>query len=688
MRIRSIELTNFRQFAGQQEFSLMGEKDRPVSLIFGANGAGKTNMLNAFTWTLYGEMSDDVEYQERMVTDSVWRATASGDFVEVAVELTLDHEGEAYRIRRSIKARKEADDQRAASAGVEMWVIRGDGSSETIEYPQPKIDSILPKRLARFFFFNGERIEKLVQKHAYAEVRQDIKTLLGLEVVERALSRKHLPAVEKKLSAELRKRGGERAAEIQDRIDQLRDQESGEREELAILTDQLATYTEERDGVEELLRQHQDAAPLQRELDRIKRELDESKTSMNAASVERDGIVGSKGFLAFTEDLVTRTSAMAVALHERGALPAPLKREFVDKLLVDGTCICGTALTEHTEPFHNVEAWRAKAGLAEVEAVWQKLGGQISEIASARQSVRSSLENAIGRVTSQRDRIHRLEEEDSDVRRQLSDVPLEDVQRLEAKRQDMDRRITDANRKIGSAGTALAKATKEIEQQVNELKNAKVTDELAAKARERLQLVHSVQAALQEILVIRSEDMRNRLDAKVKKVFADITFRPYIPILSQDFSLGLFQDVNGVLLPVPKSTGENQVLSLSFVAAVSELAREISVGRTSDGEVSADAGVFPIVMDAAFGSLDENYQREVARALAKMAPQLVVLVSKSQGLGKVLGELSPHLSHIGVIVTHTTLAGKASEHISLEGGEHPYIVAGADADYAELKVIR
>ena len=291
-------------------------------------------------------------------------------------------------------------------------------------------------------------------------------------------------------------------------------------------------------------------------------------------------------------------------------------------------------------------------------------------------------------MTSQRDRIHRLEEEDSDVRRQLSDVPLEDVQRLEAKRQDMDSRITDANRKIGSAGTALGKATKEIEQEVNELKNAKVTDELAAKARERLHLVHSVQAALQEILVIRSEDMRNRLDAKVKKVFADITFRPYIPILSQDFSLGLFQDVNGVLLPVPKSTGENQVLSLSFVAAVSELAREISVGRASDGERSADAGVFPIVMDAAFGSLDENYQREVARSLAKMAPQLVVLVSKSQGLGKVLGELSPHLSHIGVIVTHTTLAGEASEHISLEDGEHPYIIAGADADYAELKVIR
>jgi DNA sulfur modification protein DndD len=200
--------------------------------------------------------------------------------------------------------------------------------------------------------------------------------------------------------------------------------------------------------------------------------------------------------------------------------------------------------------------------------------------------------------------------------------------------------------------------------------------------------VHAVQSALQEILVIRSEDMRNRLDAKVKKVFADITIKPYTPVLSEDFELGLFQDVNGVLLPVPKSTGENQVLSLSFVAAVSELAREVTAGRAPDGVASADAGMYPIVMDAAFGSLDENYQREVSRALAKMAPQLVVLVSKSQGLGKVLGELSPHLSHIGVIETHTTRSGEMSEQIPLEGADHSYIVADAESDYAQLKVIR
>ena len=91
MKLQSITLTNFRQFKGVQTFDLSSDTIKPVSLLFGANGAGKTTFLNAFTWALYGLMSDDVEQQDRMVTDSVWRELPMGDTAEVAVELRFDH---------------------------------------------------------------------------------------------------------------------------------------------------------------------------------------------------------------------------------------------------------------------------------------------------------------------------------------------------------------------------------------------------------------------------------------------------------------------------------------------------------------------------------------------------------------------------------------------------------------------
>ena len=89
------------------------------------------------------------------------------------------------------------------------------------------------------------------------------------------------------------------------------------------------------------------------------------------------------------------------------------------------------------------------------------------------------------------------------------------------------------------------------------------------------------------------------LSAELKSVFKSITHKNYTPTLSEGFELTLHTIVDGVQLPVQKSTGENQILSLSFVAAVSKLAREIRKERRAEGESADDAGTYPIVMDAA-----------------------------------------------------------------------------------------
>ena len=61
---------------------------------------------------------------------------------------------------------------------------------------------------------------------------------------------------------------------------------------------------------------------------------------------------------------MTTTAAMAESLYQKGALPAPLKREFVDKLLDDGACICGTPLAEHTD------LMGSRQGMAPARRTW------------------------------------------------------------------------------------------------------------------------------------------------------------------------------------------------------------------------------------------------------------------------------------------------------------------------------
>ncbi|MEX5297520.1 AAA family ATPase [Kocuria sp. CPCC 205292] len=684
MKLQSITLTNFRQFQGTQTFELSSDAIKPVSLLFGANGAGKTTFLNAFSWALYGSMSDDVEQQERMVTDIVWRNLSIGESAEVAVEVLFEHEGRNYRLLRSATLRKESDHQGSSSPEIQLWMTKPDGSSEIVGAPQEKIKSILPPGVSRFFFFNGERIENLVKKGAYAEVQKDIKVLLDLEQVERALG--HLPKVNRKLTDELKRHGGDKTTKIQEAIDTLTERQTDAREDLQVLEGKLATLTEERDRTIELLRQHAEAAPIQAKRDAVTNQLEAARAARDSAIAERAALVATRGFQAFTDTLGKSTQTIADRLYEKGALPAPLKREFVDQLLHDGACICGTPLTEHTTPWEHVKQWRQRAGLQAVETVWQRLSGQIAPLAGARDELRESLATLMKRIGDERDLVASLEEQKSELDGKLRNSRMEGVQDLETKRMELDSRIASQNQSKGAIEAELRTIAKDIETRTKERSRAEVTDELAAKARSRSDLVQSVEKALKEILAIREEDMRRRLDAELKTVFKSITHQNHVPKLSAGFELTLYKTVGDVELPVPKSTGENQILSLSFVAAVSKLAREIRKGSRAEGHPAEDAGTYPIVMDAAFGSLDQDYQETVARALAKMAPQLIVLVSKSQGLGKVVSELMPYVSHLGVIETHTTAPGNVVDDIELNNKSYPYI-RSAESDHSQLKVI-
>lgn len=684
MKLASITMVNFRQFKGEQSFALSPEQDRPVTVLFGANGAGKTTLLNAFTWALYGDLSADVEEQQRLVNDTVWRETDMGGHAELAVELAFEHEGQSYRLRRGTHVYKGSPHQQRVTADPQLWVTTPGGSSEEVAAPQEKIHSILPKGISRFFFFNGERIENLVKKGSYAEVKQDIRGLLDLEQVDRALE--HLPKVERKLSSDIRRYGGERAGTLQAAIDELTDAQTAAREELAMREAELATLTSERDRVVELLRQNESVAPVQAERDRVGAELEEARRQRDAAIAERKHLIATRGFQAFTAELADHTAHMADALYEKGKLPAPLQRELVDQLLEEERCICGSPLGPGSATRREIETWRERTGLAAVEAAWQRLRGQVTDLAASRKTLVDELQAKVGRITAERERVDRLVGTLSDLDGQLADNRGEDVQKLEGQRIDLDTRARKKSQDIGSLRGALELRQKEIDQKKHELRTAEVTDNLAVKARSRSDTVQAVEKALKEILEIRQENMRARLDAKLKKIYGQISYKPFTPELNEDFELVLY-DRSGGGLPVAKSTGENQILSLAFVAAVSELARENRAqGARQDGQ--ADDGDYPIVMDAAFGSLDQNYRESVSRALGRMAPQLVVLVSKSQGLGEVLSELQPRLSHAGVIIAHSTNKNTPVEDIELFGTSHPYIAPAADDDYAEMRTVK
>ena len=195
---------------------------------------------------------------------------------------------------------------------------------------------------------------------------------------------------------------------------------------------------------------------------------------------------------------------------------------------------------------------------------------------------------------------------------------------------------------------------------------------------------------MKQILELRTQAVRAELDEKIKSTYRSIAIKDYEPELTEEFVLELWQGgQTEAKSRAPMSTGENQILSLSFVGALAAIARD----RTNDpkkdsGLLDSMGGVFPIVMDAAFGSLDNNYRRDVAKALPKLAPQIIVLVSKAQGEGPVADEIAPHVGATYVMAVHSKRVDVPSEKIDLGGKDYDYVVPASDSNRTELLKVR
>src|SRR5205814_1066733 len=102
VRLISLTLSNFRQFTGEgNALQFSKRRDKNVTMIFGANGAGKSTVLNAFTWGLFGETTPSFENPERLVNDSALISARVGELVSATVVIEFEHDNRRYVARRT-----------------------------------------------------------------------------------------------------------------------------------------------------------------------------------------------------------------------------------------------------------------------------------------------------------------------------------------------------------------------------------------------------------------------------------------------------------------------------------------------------------------------------------------------------------------------------------------------------------
>ena len=172
---------NFGVYASTNQFEFHGEK--PVVLIGGMNGRGKTTFLEAVLLGLYG--SNSFAYTEskfktygQYLKSYVNKADGTKK-TYIELEFSMDgSDEEVYLVHREW----DGNTQRIRE---KIWVKKNgiDNSFLTENWPM-FVENILPSALSNFFFFDGEKIAELAVENTNSQMKESIKALLGISVLD------------------------------------------------------------------------------------------------------------------------------------------------------------------------------------------------------------------------------------------------------------------------------------------------------------------------------------------------------------------------------------------------------------------------------------------------------------------------------------------------------------------------
>lgn len=236
---------NFGVYAGDNEFLFTNNK--PIVLIGGMNGRGKTTFLEAVLLALYG--SNSVAYTESkkrsyaQYLKSFVNKNAEDKTCIVELEFEINNGlKENYIVKRAWNSIDKKTNE-------SIFVYKDGVANEFLTQNWPMfVENILPSALSSFFFFDGEKIAEMAVDSSNNQLKNAIRSMLGITVLD-ALENDILRNIKKINKKDINDKSSELVQELRDE----KNQAVKELEEIDVEIEKLAhVLVEDNDKLESL----------------------------------------------------------------------------------------------------------------------------------------------------------------------------------------------------------------------------------------------------------------------------------------------------------------------------------------------------------------------------------------------------------------------------------------------------
>lgn len=589
MRFTSIRIENYRQYK-DIVFDFSQTTSYDLHVIIAVNGAGKTNLLNAINWCLYGDEPHTAGTDEQDVPSGADKLVLANkdalnemrDAGEKYCPVKVTIEGEDGGTRYVFERMAEVDIAALSQHGKDVYEVQEytpDGTNiygtadHTEETYREIRDMLLPQTIREYFFFDGDQLLDYFGNNSAAarvsHLKNSIYAISQVSVVEKA--KDHLVEREKDVAKKIKnsstnleeclsafeKARSERIQKEKD-IDDISGQIEKAKKELAITEKALA-------GTESMIEDNRRLNENIEELKDLKKELDEvreriaqfirgniDKFLLYDINKDNDGYIRKR---------LTEGSSTTVNIDE---MQASLDHDY-------RCALCGEPLSpERIKEFQDfVSRYESNVMVQLLSSIHTGIhkGTDLSGYADEKKK----LFDALGRKKS---RIRKLEEENEVLYERINLAGFGGVEDLGTKK----RRLTDLINQSGETRgkykeqlAGLEKMEKAAEEKYQaELKMSNDCDELARRQRFLKKSISIITEVIDGIV----NAVKKQLEEKTFELFQRFVWdaERFEKIELDDyFRLKIYDAATKQSCLRSCSAGEKELLALSFTLAIHEV---------------------------------------------------------------------------------------------------------------------
>ena len=666
MQIVSLKVKNFRSFKDEQHINFSGN----VTVIHGENGVGKSNLLYAIIWCLYGPTALDNTPIANDINNL--RHKESSDCL---VAIRVKKENVQYEFQRTFKA------------SLKVYKVEDDGSLVPRPRPEAFVRYFLPQDLYPFFFFDGEHADDIVKPNT--KLKFAMEKIFGFHHMDTAV--RYLTDIKAEFTrAESKHQKNQKDLETYDKgLNRFTDKLHTQKEQQNKIENAIKTIKSKIDVIDKKLRNYGAVKQLQETRDEIQRSRDaynkQYKDNKNRAFKEFYANIS----LILASDII---ADVKYSQDDDGnqttesLLPYPWGPDLINKILKEEKCICDTPLCDGSVEKEVIESliplavpdWQ-KYRERDLTEIISNVKQQFKPCKSNIKENRKLYRDAHKEYSKSKDRLNEISKE-------IEEKDISSVSILEQERRKLEEKWKTENGKLLKLKCDIPQTEQDIQSYKAKIK--KIEDQTMQQGNSGYALkIESLRTAIEWIEETKKEEFTQAYDfiqESIRKTCVDDLGDNWQIELDKENWTPHFQNESGKPIPEP-STGQKKIAGLSISTAITHFSHNVKENPKFQILQGSEA---PLILDSIFGDLDKANRKLALDLLLENSNQIVFFTSSSQGGPQFIEQIKQKGHQLKQYYIQAYRKGSVADKIlTIDNQDLTLVKHNQNAEYSIIKTI-